>query len=130
VAGASLPGNRSNFCGFTVPAGYTALIVALDVNTDVAVGTLATDTETDIAIMSRSATGAYAWVVDFFSNTQGSQMKLSSKFGVPLVVVGEKKDIKVMAKSDAGGFSYEISASMQIILVPTTNYGLGGIANL
>lgn len=102
---------QSQFCGYTIPAGFNAYVVGLEVNVD-------GKKPADIAIYTRagitatSAPFAPKRLRHYIDGAAGS-LYLSPKS--PLITTGEMTDIWVEAQG--GGAGTEASVSMNIILI-------------
>jgi len=119
--------NQTNFAGFTVPAGYTGIILGL-----FAQATLTGPADhIYLKLRSRTATTAHAsteWRTRDFCKIHEGWFKKLLDGCCPIATIGEKEDVEMVCATDAG--NAEISGQFSIILVSDAQWGTGGITNL
>jgi hypothetical protein len=120
--------NRTLMSMFTVPAGYTGIIVGFGVQI---VTSLAAGNSVTIRIRARDASTVATPEVfrnlGVFRYYEGGYAPALSP-AVPIARIGEKHDVKVTGKGSVAGNNV-VTSHMQILFVPSTKVG-AGIANL
>lgn len=121
---------QTQICIFTVPAGYTALLV--NFATQIHQGSSGAANEIVVWLRIRDATIANAaWrVLDYYRVIEGVFPNVAPP-SAPLARIPEKYDIEVQSQGIGGGVgNNSVSAQFGLVLVSDDQMGTGGIANL